>query len=538
MTVKISACVRCGRPVGIQGREHCARCHYALAHRPARNQCPGCSQPRQLDEATGKCVLCSRTCVRCGGKIGRIGRDICGLCLARDRRANAQQPCPRCGRPGRIREATGRCGPCSRPGRPPSPDAACRACGLVTHLEGDGLCFPCYTRSPHRITVRAENLAARLSDPPPWLPRLADYLAPRHNATAACQMITDTGRLLRDGGPVHPQSLLERAAARGGPLARALEDFFISHGLALPPDHAGRRAAARRQRRLDAIPAVLRPAAIAFSEHELAGRHRAQHAGTLPPCHNTIEGHLTSVRDFALFITTSTDITDWAAVSTGDAEAFLATRPSMAAHRLAGLRRFFRFATRRRMVLTDPAKAIISAQPWGFRGPSLTRDQQRELFRRWTSGAGDVHPHEALTGLLALIHAATTQEIRYLTVEAIDPATQAVRLRGRPQPTPLDPWTWTAVEGCIAHRQALNSANPYLIVTLQTKATRAPSGDSYVKNILAPAGIRPRILRSSRILALVSAADPKLVATAYGMTYDAVTAYLADRIDPTRVPNP
>jgi site-specific recombinase XerD len=535
VTVTISECLRCGRPAGIQGREHCARCHYAQAHRPS-NQCPGCGRPRELDEVTGKCVLCSRTCVRCGGKIGRIGRDSCSLCLAGDRRANARQPCPRCGKPGRIREATGWCGHCSRPGRPPSPDAACRVCGQVTHLEGDGLCFPCYTRSPHRITVRAENLAAELSDPPPWLPGLADYLMPRHNATAACQMITDTGRLLRDGGPVHPQSLLERA--RGGPLTRALEDFFTSHGLALPPDHAERRAAARRQRRLDAIPAVLRPAAIAFSEHELAGRHRAQHAGTRPPCHNTIEGHLTSVRDFALFITTSTDITDWATVSTGDAEAFLATRPSMAAHRLAGLRRFFRFATRRRMVLTDPAKDIISPQPWGFRGPSLTRDQQRELFRRWTSGAGDVHPHEALTGLLALIHAATTQEIRYLTVEAIDPATQAVRLRGRPQPTPLDPWTWTAVEGCIAHRQALNSANPYLIVTLQTKATRAPSGDSYVKNILAPAGIRPRILRSSRILALVSAADPKLVATAYGMTYDAVTAYLADRIDPTRVPNP
>ena len=172
MTVKISECVRCGRPVGIAGREHCARCRYALAHRPARNQCPGCGQPRKLDEVTGKCVLCSRTCVRCGGKIGRIGREICSLCLVKDRRAAAQQPCPRCGKPGRIREATGWCGPCSHPGRPPSPDAACRACGLVTHLEGDGLCFPCYTRSPHRITVRAENLAARLSDPPAVAARL------------------------------------------------------------------------------------------------------------------------------------------------------------------------------------------------------------------------------------------------------------------------------------------------------------------------------------------------------------------------------
>jgi len=347
-------------------------------------------------------------------------------------------------------------------------------------------------------------------------------------------MITAPGRLLRDG-PAHPQSLLERAGARGGPLARVLEDFFTSHGLALPPDHSERRAAARRQRRLDAIPAILRPAVTAFSEHELAGRNRAQHAGTRPPCHNTIEGHLTSVRDFALFITTSTDIAGWATVSTGDVQAFLATQPSTAAHRLAGLRRFFRFATRQRMILTDPTKTVTIAQSWGFRGPSLTRDQQRELFRRWTSGRDDVHPHEALTGLLALIHGATTQEIRQLTVEAIAPAARTVSLRGRPQATPLDPWTQAAIQACLAHRQALNSANPYLIVTRQTKATRAPSGDSYVKNILTPAGIRPRILRSSRILALLNAADPKLIAAAYGMTYDAVTAYLADRVDPTRL---
>ena len=538
MTVKISDCARCGRPVGIASREHCARCHYALAHRPARNQCPACGQLRKLEETTGKCVLCSRTCIRCGQRIGRAGREICSLCLVKDRRAAAQQPCPRCGKPGRIREGTGWCGHCSHPGRTPRPDAACRACGLVTHVEGDGLCLPCYSRSPHRITVRAGNLAAQLTGPPPWLPGFADYLVPRHNATAACQMITDTGRLLRDGGPAHPQALLERAGSRGGPLARALEDFFTSHGLALPPDHAERRAACQRQRRLDAIPAALRPAAIAFSEHEMAGRQRAHRAGTRPPAHNTIESHLTAVRDFARFLTESAGITNWATVSSDDTEAFLAAQPSTAAHRLGGLRRFFRFAAGRRIVLADPATTVTIAQPSGFCGPSLTVGRQRELFRRWTSGRDDVHPHEALTGLLALIHGATTQEIRHLTVEAIAPAAQAIKLRGRPQPTPLDPWTQAAAEACLAHRQALNSANPYLLVTLQTKATRAPSGDSYVKNILAPAGVRPRILRSSRMLALVNTADPKLVATAYGMTYDAVTAYLADRVDPTRLPNP
>ena len=113
-----------------------------------------------------------------------------------------------------------------------------------------------------------------------------------------------------------------------------------------------------------------------------------------------------------------------------------------------------------------------------------------------------------------------------------------MHLPGRPQPTPLDPWTQAAIQRCLDHRKALNSDNPHLLVTRVTKATRAPADSGYVKNTLARAGVRPRILRSTRLLAMVSIADPKLVATAYGMTYDAVTAYLADRIDPTRLLNP
>ena len=168
--IKHGECSRCGRTVGIEGREHCARCHYALAHRPVGNQYPGCGRLRKLEETTGRCVLCSRACIRCGQKIGRAGHEICSLCLVRDRRAAAQQRCLRCGKPGRIRGATGWCGHCSHPGRTPSPDAACRSCGLITHREGDELCPGCYAMSPHRITVRAGNLAGQLDGAHPRLP--------------------------------------------------------------------------------------------------------------------------------------------------------------------------------------------------------------------------------------------------------------------------------------------------------------------------------------------------------------------------------
>jgi hypothetical protein len=534
VTATISGCVRCGRPVGVAGREHCARCHYALAHRPVKEQCPGCYQQKTLDEATGRCALCSRTCVRCGHRVGRKGRELCGICLARVRRAAAWQPCPRCGKPGRIREQTGWCGHCSHPGRPPAPDAACGGCGSITHLTGAGLCPRCYDKSPHRVAVRAAGLAAALDTPPGWLPGFAAYLASRHHASPACQMITVLGRLLRDGGPAHPQALLDRAPARSVPLARALEDFFTRNRLALPPGHDEARAAGRRRRRLQAIPASLRPAAEAFAEHELSGRTRARTAGTRPRQHTTIESHLTAVRDLAIFLTATTAITDWATVSVADVETFLATQPGRAAHRLAALHRFFGFAARRRLILVSPVTGMKIRQPSGFRGSTLTAVHQRQLFRRWTTDP-DVHPHEAAVGLLALVHGATTQELRYLTASAIDPARQAVHLPCRPQPTPLDPWTWTAVQRCLEHRRSLNTDNPHLLVTRVTKATRAPADSGYVKNTVAPAGVRPRVLRSSRLLAMVNTADPKLVATAFGMTRDAVTAYLADRVDPSRL---
>jgi site-specific recombinase XerD len=380
-------------------------------------------------------------------------------------------------------------------------------------------------------------MATDLGDPPPWLGAFADHLIGRHHPARACLMITALGRLLTQHPRAHPQRLLEHAAKHGGPFARTLEDFFVSHRMAIGLDHQQQQATARRGRRIDAVPSPLRPAVASFAHHQLEQRQRAQRAGTRRRGHATIESHLTTARDLARFVAGQRDITDWATVSVGDIEAFLAQQPSTRAHRLGGLRQFFAFAARRRFILTDPTDQVTASQPWGFRGPTLARDQQRHLFDRWTSNH-DVHPHEALVGLLALLHGATTQEIRHLTLDAIDHTARATTLTGRPQPTPLDPWSWTAIENCLAHRAWLASTNPHLLITRHTKATRAPASDGYVKHTLDPLGIGPRILRSTRLTALVTTVDPKLVATAYGMTNDAITAYLADHVDPTHLANP
>lgn len=536
MRARIGDCVQCGRGVARVDRNLCARCHWAAQHAPLKQPCPRCGKTKALKPDTGRCASCSRTCRRCDAPVLLKDRDLCGHCHRRARHEARKTDCPRCGKPGVLRASTGWCGPCSRPGRPPNPDAACLDCGQITRLTGAGRCRRCWDRSPHRVQVRATNLAAALQDPPPWLSEFASYLTPRHHARHACAMLTNLGHLLAQSNPRHPQALLERALSTEPRLARALEDFFTSTQRALPIGRGEHQAATRRQRRVDAVPQPLRPAAAAFAEHLLATQQRARNAGTHPRKHTTIDARLSAVRDLARFLLAHRGKTDWATVEVSDLEAFLQDRSTRRASYLAGLRQFFAFAIRSRLLLIDPTRTLTAPQPRGFRGPTLTLEQQRSFFRRWSTDP-NVHPHEALVGLLALLHGATTTEIQHLTDEAIDHTGQTIRLGRRPHPTPLDPWTWTALQRCITHRHTLRSSNPHLLITKQTKATRAPASDGYVKHTLDPVGIQPRILRSTRLTNLVTTTDVKFVAAAYGMTNEAVTAYLADHIDTTRLPN-
>ncbi|WP_234377137.1 hypothetical protein [Streptomyces sp. TP-A0356] len=46
------------------------------------------------------------------------------------------------------------------------------------------------------------------------------------------------------------------------------------------------------------------------------------------------------------------------------------------------------------------------------------------------------------------------------------------------------------------------------------------------------------MIRSTRLLDLVNTMDPKLVAAAFGMDPQATLIYLADRVDPGRLPAP
>ncbi|MFE6848980.1 site-specific integrase [Streptomyces sp. NPDC057686] len=132
----------------------------------------------------------------------------------------------------------------------------------------------------------------------------------------------------------------------------------------------------------------------------MRSQDRARRAGTRPRSNHTLETALTTMRDLALFLMTHRGKDDWALVDVHDTEAFLATLPKARKRRLTVLRQFFRFARSQHIVLVDPTRNMTVKESNGFRGRTLTLDQQRGLFRRWTTDEY-VHPHEALVGMLS-----------------------------------------------------------------------------------------------------------------------------------------
>jgi predicted RNA-binding Zn-ribbon protein involved in translation (DUF1610 family) len=133
----------CGAPVGITGRQYCCLCERDLREAAAKAECPGCGKQRVLRDETGRCILCSRSCTGCGHPVRRKEDTLRRDCRRKARQSAAQRLCPRCGRPGYLREATGWCGPCSRPRQGKDPPRKCIQCGQVRRHEGLGRCSAC-----------------------------------------------------------------------------------------------------------------------------------------------------------------------------------------------------------------------------------------------------------------------------------------------------------------------------------------------------------------------------------------------------------
>ncbi|MFJ6784808.1 hypothetical protein [Streptomyces yangpuensis] len=375
------------------------------------------------------------------------------------------------------------------------------------------------------MRTRAAGWSRRMPRTPPWWEEFASHLATHRNVFYGADALAHTARLVIAAEATDPLSLLAEARRTSPWLSRLLADFFHAHPLLdAPADIQSTRAATRRERRIEAVPAPLRHAVRAFAEALVARRENAERLGLRPNQLKTIEIRLDTVRDLALHLHMAGHTT-WTGVNTTDLEAFLARNPARRASWLAGLRQFFAHAHRTAVLLHNPAAPLDAPQARGFRGTVLTLDQQRALYRRWNSPGG-MHPHEAFIGLAALLHAATTTELRLLTLDHLTPARHAVRFPGRTVDLTLDTATWKALTGCLDHRASLGTNNPHILVTRLTRTTQEPAGAAHIRDSLAPAGLLPRVLRSTRLLTLGAELDIKQLTAALGMSYNGAAHYV------------
>jgi hypothetical protein len=324
------------------------------------------------------------------------------------------------------------------PGRP-AKTIACARCGEQRRNARQGLCNRCSLAGPDRPFRYPAAMAGRLHPVPAWWDDLTAFATARHHPGGAIVILREAGRLPGAGPDASPQQLLNRCAPATGTAGRALRAFVTSRGLTLPGDDKQRRAAARRRRHLHAAPDCLAAAVAAFNHSQLAEQERARRTGRHPLSDITLETRLRILRHLAVHLTSAGPVTGWSQVTTADLEGFPGHSPGNRHQRTYVLRGFLGWAKHRKLILTDPATALRPGSQPAFTGTVLDAAAQRALFRRWTGSTA--HPHERLAGLLALPHAASSAQIRGLTIGDADHAQRTLSLAGRPFPAP---WTRSA----------------------------------------------------------------------------------------------
>lgn len=475
-------------------------------------------------------------CTDCGQAGTLHARGRCRSCYWRAKHDADNQVCPGCGRRAKLQiVASGpRCWRCRRrvaPRKQPTP-RRCQRCGQLRRHGAHGLCRACIQRDPVIVGVWVQGARDRLAERcPVWFGAFAEFLLERQAPAVCLRHLRRLERAL-GAGIDRPAALIEAVTQRGrsgrspGATARLLEAFLVSRGLVLAADERGRLAHGRRARRVERCPAPLRPALQRYLAWLLDGQDRARRTGERALSDHTIEQRLAVLAAFAAHLEHA-GLRDWATCSRAHIEAFLARRDP--GYRLAALRDFFRFARRERICLTDPTIGLGHRHARGFRGRTLTRGEQARLLRRWAGT--DCHPHEALVGLLSLLHGASANELRALTVADINTTTRTLRLGRRPHPVPLDPLSFAALERCLARRDAPATDNPHLLVTRGTRAHRTPASPAYLSHVLDAADVTPRLLRQTRLADLAHRLDPRLVAAAFGMTPEGALHYLIGAVD-------
>ena len=403
-----------------------------LREHAAKARCPSCGRDRVLVPATGRCVLCSRCCRECGRPIRFRDETVCRPCRSEPRSPPRDRPARAAGSPAICASRPGGAArahdPVRRRTRPGS--AALRAGRDVTRgtaCVGDAGSVARTGRSS-----RGETLAARLAEPPDWLDDFVADLAAHYCPAQAASCSPRWRGCSWDEHPESPAGVLERARGPG----RSMGPWHVpwrrsspntvwrwppTRPTGLPPgDGSGGSTP----------PRPMRGAVASFADSMLYARERARRAGTRPRTDHTIETALTIVRDLARFLDSSTRQTG---LGPGRHARHRGVPrrpcPKHRTRRLTVLRQFFRFARSRKFMLVDPTPVCRSSGPEGSVAAPSPRTSSAPCFAAGAT-TRDAHPHEALLGILALLHGASSDEVRHCASididadERVDPARQ------------------------------------------------------------------------------------------------------------------
>lgn len=482
-------------------------------------------------------------CLGCG----RIDKQIiairrCDRCYRAHRDFGPRSVCARCCRSRPLWDGTGMCSACihfvARKAKS-CPERLCGQCGLTGRIASGDLCHNCYQRDGARIAVWMSNKsAARVL--PDWFVEFAAFVEERFGAAHGLSILRPVHTALIDTGPSTERAVRDRLASYPNIEAaavRAFEAFLVEHGKLFAVDHRMEMAPSRRAFRIDGVPAKWRREVALFGVAMIEHRDRAKRRGTRQVGDRRIEERLATLRNFARWCVTNHPELSWWLVSTCHIEAFVSAVPRTRTIQLSAMRAFYRWALRQRFVIVDPTAAIKIVFFHPHTPIVLSDDLAKGLFRRWTTDL-DVHPHESFIGLMTMLHGASSNELRTLTIGRIDLRARSVRLGTRPGWTVLDPFCWAAIERVLSyHQKRVGALNTHILASGWVRThTGPPCQSALTKHFGALGlGVTLRNLRSAHLVSFVEDYDVALVAAAHAMIPKGALYYRSDRIDNSRI---
>ncbi|HEX2822281.1 MAG TPA: hypothetical protein VHO07_19235, partial [Streptosporangiaceae bacterium] len=208
-------------------------------------------------------------------------------------------------------------------------------------------------------------------------------------------------------------------------------------------------------------------------------------------------------------------------VTTQEIAGWLAGRRA-ALDEACAIRSLFKALAARRLIFTDPARALRAGQRIASEPLPLPGHLTRKI-----GTAADTDPLLRMVIALIAIHGMYPKQARELPLEALD--LRQGRLTHGQLSRPLDTYTRKAAAAYLAYRRQRWPAttSPYLLVSSQTAHTGQPVTSGWLHNLFRPLPVTMQQLRQDRLLeeAAHCHGDPMHLAAMFGISPQASLRY-------------